>query len=159
MALIRCPQIPLEQCGALPTTVIPAEERHPAPRYGAGIQSPAHALRQSTTGGTNPIFIPLRDLHKAILTPAKSLPRTPIRGPSLEGWVGRLSQHWLCLKCDWPDRQVRDVPFCPAMSLKFQEASAPKSGQSHFGFRPPVSIVTQAKSLPRTPIRGRYPEW
>ncbi len=38
MALIRCPQIPLEQCGALPTTVIPAKERHPVPRYGAGIQ-------------------------------------------------------------------------------------------------------------------------
>ena len=29
------------------------------------------------------------------VTPAKSLPRTAIRGRSPEGWVGRLSQGWL----------------------------------------------------------------
>ena len=50
----RLPVIPLKIACVPPPTVIPAKERHPVPRYGAGIQSPVPANTRPSTKRLSP---------------------------------------------------------------------------------------------------------
>ena len=199
----------------------------PVPRYGAGIQrgegrrpatfiplmwpSQGHGHSgeepapypdtgpesRGARGGGPPLSFLLCGLRKAMVIPAKSLPRTPIRGRNPEG-RGEEARHfhssYVAFARPWSFRRRacpvprygagiqrgegrRPATFIPLMwpsqghgHSGEEPAPYPDTGPESRGARgggPPLSfllcglrkaMVIPAKSLPRTPIRGRNPE-
>ena len=160
----------------------------PVPRYGAGIQrgegrrpatfiplmwpSQGHGHSgeepapypdtgpesRGARGGGPPLSFLLCGLRKAMVIPAKSLPRTPIRGRNPEG-RGEEARHFHSLM--WPDKAMvipaKSLPRTPIRGRN-PEGRGEEARHFHSLMWPDKAMVIPAKSLPRTPIRGRNPE-